>query len=746
MFKITVRGTVQGVGFRPFVHRIALNLGLRGYVKNTGDGSVEIVVDRDPDSLIRMLRDRTPPAVKIDDVVVTKINCPLPESFEILPSGGKSTLSLPPPDMAVCGNCLKELFSQKDRRYLYPFISCTDCGARFSIVENLPFDRENTSLREFPMCEECRGEYKNVNDRRYYAQTIACGSCGPNYRFMGRNGERGGIEEASEAIESGEIIAIKGIGGYHIACLTEDETVAELRRILKRPQQPFAVMARNINAIESVSIVGEDERDELSSIERPIVVLRKKEPEIFKEVAPGLDTVGMMLPYAPVHYLLFSNMKVDFMVMTSANLPGEPMYIDEGVFNLDLDGYLVHNLKISNRVDDSVVKFCAGTRMIVRRSRGFVPKALNMDVKGYALAVGAELYNSIAVLREGKAVVSQYIGNTYNFKTYSEFFKKTVDFFLRFFRMKEVDNVVSDMHPLFNTTMFAEKLAEKLNARHIRVQHHFSHALSVMAEKKLSNAVAIAVDGVGYGMDGSVWGGEVLYIDIEGGEFRRVGRLESFELIGGDAATMRPVRILVSLLSERPELLDHYSRYEDVHSLLKLLPYAVKTTSAGRFLDAASAMLEICTERTYEGEPAMKLEAAAEKYDLGVEVEVDTAVERAKFETPFKPEGRSGKVRVLKVRDFFGECTERYLRGEKRSKIAYEIFAYLASGFATIAAEFAVDCPVIVCGGVAYNRHFTEILKRELPDIIVPSAFPAGDNGISIGQLYSLKILEGDDD
>lgn len=743
MFKITVRGTVQGVGFRPFIHRIAMSLGLKGYVKNTGDGSVEIVIDKKMELFLQLLRDH-PPTVKIEDLKIEKVDLPIPDGFLILPSGGKSALSLPPPDMAVCDKCLKEVFDKRDRRYLYPFTSCTDCGARFSIVEILPFDRENTSLRDFPMCEECRNEYENVHDRRYYAQTIACSKCGPRYRFVGR--KDGGIREAAEAIERGEIIAIKGIGGYHIACLTDDDVVKRLRNILGRPQQPFAVMARDIDSVRRVAVVDDVEKEELMSVERPIVILRKRGMNSLNEVAPGLDTVGMMLPYAPIHHLLFSNMKSDFMVMTSANLPGEPMYIDESVFKLGLDGYLTHNLKIVNRVDDSVVKFCGGSRMLIRRSRGFVPQPIDLRIGVNALAVGAELYNSIAILKENKAVLSQYIGNTYNFKTYNEFFKKTVDFFLKFLRVDDIDYVVSDMHPLFNTTIFAERIAKRLSARHIKVQHHFAHAMSVMAEKNLSRAVAIAVDGVGYGMDGNVWGGEVLYIDTEKKEFRRVGRLESFELIGGDAAIIRPTRILVSLLSDNPDLLKYY--HEDVSTLIELLPHAVKTTSAGRFLDAASAMLEVCFERTYEGEPAMKLEAIAKESGTEAELEIRGSREISIFESPFTPEGKVGSVEVLKLKDFFVECTKRYLSGESRSEIAYEVLSYLSSGLAEIAHPVSreMDCPVIVCGGVAYNSFFTKILKKRLSSkLLIPTNFPAGDNGISLGQLYSLKILEGEE-
>ncbi len=742
MFRITVRGVVQGVGFRPFVHRIAMKLGLRGYVRNTGDGSVEIVVDKDVETFLEMLKLEKPPAVRIEDVRISRVEVDLPDGFVILESGGESELSLPPPDMAVCAECLDELFDRNNRRYMYPFTSCTNCGARFAIVERLPFDRANTSLRDFPLCEDCRREYWDINDRRYYAQAFSCPKCGPNYRFI-RNGKSAGwIREAAEAIEKGEIIAIKGVGGYHIACLTDDEVVARLRKILRRPQQPFAIMARNVECVAKIALLSGDEKAELMTSARPIVVVRKKDCDAFAEVAPGLDTVGVMIPYAPVHHILFEFMDCDYVVMTSANMPGEPMYVDEGVFSLGLDGYLVHNLRIANRVDDSVVKFCGGKRMVIRRSRGFVPLSVNLNVKFKALAVGAELYNSIGVLKDGKATISQYIGNTANFRTFNEYFKGAVNFFLRFLKVSKPEYVISDMHPLFNTAIFAEKLASIFGAEHLRVQHHFAHALSVMAESGLERAVAIAVDGVGYGMDGSVWGGEVLYLDLDSCEFRRIGRLESFELIGGDVATMKPIRILVSLLAERSDLLEHYSNYADVDALLKALPAGVKTTSAGRLFDAASAMLEICFERTYEGEPAMKLEAVARECEVDVKPKLSTVSEESVYSTPFSPEAKAGEVKVLKVREFFVECAERYLGGEDRGLIAYEIIAYIASGLAEIARRS--NLPVVVCGGVAYNRYFTTLLRTLLGDqLIIPSSFPAGDNGISLGQLYSLKVLEG---
>ena len=377
MYRITVRGIVQGVGFRPFVYRLAKSMNLKGYVKNTGTGCVEIVIDRNVDEFIRRLKDEKPPIAEIHEVEVEEIPNLDFNDFVIEKSGGKKGgLSLPPPDVALCKFCLEELFDPKNRRYLYPFISCTDCGPRFSVAIKLPYDRENTTFNEFPLCDECQKEYWNVLDRRYYAQSIVCPKCGPNYELIHNDRIIKGLDaiiKTAKLIDEGKMVAIKGIGGYHIACKTDDDVVFKLREKLGRPQQPFAIMARNLEVVRKVAYVSEDEEREMTSYIRPITVLKKKNPEDFFAVAPYLDTIGVMLPYSPLHYILFNYLKSDFIVMTSANKPGEPMYIDDGVFSLELDAYLRHNLKIHNRVDDSVIKFVGRRRLIIRRSRGFVP-------------------------------------------------------------------------------------------------------------------------------------------------------------------------------------------------------------------------------------------------------------------------------------------------------------------------------------------------------------------------------------
>jgi len=750
VYRIIVRGIVQGVGFRPFVYRLAKSMNLKGYVKNTGSGTVEIVIDRDVDKFVKLLREEKPPIAEINDIEVEKIPDLPFKDFVIEKSGGKKGgLSLPPPDVAVCKYCLKELFDPKDRRYLYPFISCTDCGPRFSVAIKLPYDRENTTFRDFPLCDECSKEYWNVLDRRYYAQSIACPKCGPHYEliFDGRVVKGlDAVKTTAKLIDSCKIVAIKGIGGYHIACKTDDDIVFELREKLGRPQQPFAVMARNLDVVREVAHVNDYEEKEMISYIRPITILKKKNSDDFFAVAPHLNTIGVMLPYSPLHYILFKYLKSDFIVMTSANKPGEPMFIDDGVFSLELDAYLRHNLQIFNRVDDSVIKFVEKRRLIIRRSRGFVPKVIDIGKCLDGLAVGAELYNSITVVKDGKAIVSQYIGNTSNFKTFDEFFKKAVNFFMNFVNLKP-NFIACDLHPLYNTTNFAEKFSKKIKVPIYKVQHHFAHAMSVMAERGLKKAVAITVDGVGYGFDGTIWGGEVLLLDFENNIFRRIGRLERFRLIGGDLATNYPLRVLFSILYKvrRTELLEGYERFlrkgESFELFERIHDTGIVTSSMGRVLDAVSAMLKICFERTYEGEPAMKLESIVEPYECEVKPRIDTVREESIYSSPYVGEDfevKSGNVKVIRFSNFIASCMEEFLEGEIKGRIAFKIVNYFANAFAEIVKDY--DLPIVASGGVCFNSYFIPLIEKRV-NIYVNEKVACGDNGVSFGQAYIGKFI-----
>jgi len=495
---------------------------------------------------------------------------------------------------------------------------------------------------------------------------------------------------------------------------------------------------------------------------RPIIILRKKDPKSFFAVAPGLDTIGLMLPYSPVHYILFSHLKADFLIMTSANLPGEPMYIDDGVFNLSLDAYLQHNMKIHNRIDDSVIKIIDNSRLIIRRSRGFVPKTFRFNSDLTALAFGAELYNSISVLKDKLVVISQYIGNTSNFRTYNEFFKSAVSFFTKFLSITKPDVVFCDLHPLYNTTLFAEKFASKLNCKLIKVQHHFAHAMSVMAEKGINKAVAITVDGVGYGFDGTVWGGEVLLLDFENKKFKRIGRLEKVKLIGGDLAVERPLRLLFSVIYDLKKdfsMLESYGKYlfrnESFEAFAKAIDAnigVVEASSAGRFFDSISAALEVCFERTYEGEPAMKLEGITKETEPYYKTKIAVKEEKSEYSQAWISESNNfrtgvGKIKVLKTKHVVCDILERYLSGENKSELAYQAVEYLARGLAEIAASKAEDA-IVMSGGVTFNTYFTSLVKKYIKEkgltLYLNENVAAGDNGISFGQIYLSKFLRKD--
>ncbi len=744
VFKIVVTGRVQGVGFRPFVYRLAKSMGLKGYVKNVGDGTVEILIDKNLDEFISKLKNEKPSKAIIEKIVVEDADGNF-SNFTIIQSGGETGLfSLPPPDFAICERCSEEIFEKDNRRYLYPFTTCTDCGQRFSISIELPFDRVNTTLNEFPLCDDCSKEYSNPDDRRYFAQSIACPLCGPDYSLYPKNVS--GVESirlTAEMLDDGKIVAIKGIGGYHIACRIYDDIVLKLRKILRRPQQPFAVMVRDIETAKRYAEVGELEQKELESYIRPIVVLKKKRE--LHQVAPSLDTIGIMLPYTPLHKILFSFLKADALVMTSANLPGEPMAIEWP--DISCDAILHHNLRIYNRVDDSVIKIVNGKRMIIRRSRGFVPVPIDVGIRKSAISLGAELYNSIGLLKDGKGVISQYIGNTANFKTFNEFFKKAIDFWIGYLKIKP-EIIVCDAHPFYNTSIYAEKLSDEMGAEILKIQHHLAHALSVMAENGIDRSIAITVDGVGYGFDGSMWGGEVILVDLKEGIFERVGRLERIKLLGGDLSVNYPLRTLFSIIysAEKDwELLERYRAYLRKNETFELLERQYKgdinvahASSAGRYMDAISAMIEICFERTYEGEPAMKVEGVARKGNQIYEPEIENSYELRTFSFDGKEKSK-GEVMVIKFSHIFSDSLKRYLRGEDRGIIAWRLIDYLASSFAEIVKNYTL--PVVLSGGVAFNTHFSESLSRRI-SFHTNELVSAGDNGISLGQLYALKCME----
>lgn len=737
---IRVSGTVQGVGFRPFIYRTAEGLGINGYVKNLGDAGVEITAEGDSEKIERFIRDireKKPVNAVIERISAEeKRTKETAKQFRIMPSGGKGLGGKVPADCGICDACRKEIMSEGNRRRSYPMVSCTDCGPRYSITEKIPLDRRNTSYRDFTPCDDCKKEYRDPVNRRFHAQTIACPKCGPGYFLLDDRGGRikNPVENAIEKLKEGKIVAIKGVGGIHLACLaTDDKAVKRLRKKRDRPQQPFAVMA-TLQGAGYFAKISKQERILLESREKPIVVL-KKSPDCYLSefIAPGLANVGVMLPYSGLHHIIFKDMR-EPLVMTSANMCGEPMITDnKEIFESKAaDYYLLHNLEITNRCDDSVIKMVNDRPSFIRRSRGFAPLPVKLDnPKGKnILALGASENVTFCLLKGNDAFQSQHIGRTESLRT-AEFLEEAIERFLKLIPA-EIDLIACDLHPGFGTGRMAEKLGARYDVPLIKVQHHHAHLASLAGEHQLREMVGICCDGAGYGLDGKVWGGEVFI--LKDGKVERIGHLKNQPMPGGDLAAYYPARMVAGMLYEclkEKELIgvleQPYFKHgkKEAKVVLKQLEENVnvrETSSAGRFLDAVSTVLGICGYRSYEGEPAMKLEAAgAGGRDLSLPIDV-----------------RNG---IVDTSSLLLEVLDAKRKGMKTRDIACSAQAALAKALGGIAVKEVkkTDTLVVgVSGGVAYNTIFTRTLSTLVEDanlrFVQNAQVPCGDGGISYGQ------------
>jgi hydrogenase maturation protein HypF len=745
--EIKVSGIVQGVGFRPFVYRTALENKLTGYVRNRGDAFVEIVVEGKHAGVSAFVKDlqlKKPPLARIHDLKTKFMEAKNEfDRFSILKSSSETTFSgsVIPPDVSICEACLRELCDSRDRRHDYFFITCTDCGPRYTTIEDLPYDRPNTTMKQFKMCSFCHREYVDPADRRFHAQTVACPVCGPKAFLADRKGKaissKDPIREAGKLLEEGNVLAIKGYGGFHVAtATTKDAPIVRLRAVKHRSQKPFAIMARDLQTIRSFAQVSPKEAELLSSYVKPIVLL-KKSPACFLSglVAPGLHNVGVMLPYTGLHYMLFDGVREPAFVMTSANPPSEPIVTDndDAVRKLGnvVDYFLFHDRFIAQRCDDSVVRVHGKDVSFIRRSRGYAPEPIQLKeaVDKCVLALGGELNSTSCVLLGNKAFISQHVGDVENLETL-QFLKSASEHLLRLTNSKP-DVIACDLHPKFTTTKLAREWSDELGVPLVQVQHHHAHGAALMAEHSLGEIIAIVCDGYGYGLNEEAWGGEVLYCNKKG-EFRRVGHLEPQPMIGGDLATRYPLRMAAGILSKTVDVEDwlrlnsvHLPHgEEEVEVVLKQLrnDSVLLTSSFGRVLDAVSAVLGVCYERTYEGEPAMKLEAAA-------------------------ADGKDVLRFRLKVKDNVVDTSELVRRvferrnGDAAGDLAFSAQLCLAEGLAQVAVHQAKRLGVDVVGfsgGVAYNEHITHAIRRFVEKnglrFVVHKSVPAGDGGVSFGQ------------
>ncbi|MGF3521579.1 MAG: carbamoyltransferase HypF [Candidatus Bathyarchaeia archaeon] len=746
--KINVTGIVQGVGFRPFIYRIAVENGLTGYVRNRGDAGVEILVEGAKPAVDRFfssLYKQKPPQARIHSVIQTSLQGKNEyNQFAIIKSSAEAELSgsVVPPDSAICSECLKELRDPQNHRFDYFFITCVNCGPRFTIIEKLPYDRENTTMRDFSLCSLCSKEYTEPSNRRFHAQTVACPTCGPQVYLTTNSGEAVNcldpVREAGKLLSEGNIVAVKGYGGFHLAAsATLEAPLVRLRQSKSRRAKPFAIMAKNLEAAETFAEVNAAEKELLSSPARPIVLLSKSSTyNLSPLVAPELHNVGVMLPYSAMHCMLFDPVDDLAFVMTSANPPNQPIVNDDAVALQTLGGtvdyFLFHNRKIAQRCDDSVMRVHGERSVFLRRSRGYAPAPimLRKEAKRCVVALGGELNNTSCVLNGGKAFLSQHIGDVENLETLS-FLQETIDHLISLTNSK-VDTVACDLHPKFTTTNLARELAEKNGWHLVQVQHHHAHVAALMAEHDVEEIVGVACDGYGYGADGSAWGGEVLLCDNGAANFRRVGHLEEQPLIGGDLATKYPLRMAAVILNKKLDvsswLLQNSARLPHGETEAQLIlnqlkkATAPKTSSLGRILDAAAAVLGVCYERTYEGEAAMKLEAIAAKGKDVLDLELaicNNVVDTSQL-----------LLMVYENRDNYS-----------KADLAYSVHAYLAKSLATLAVEKAEEhgIPTVgLTGGAAVNALLALLMRKVVEEaglrFLVHESLPAGDGGVSFGQ------------
>ena len=731
--KFVIKGTVQGVGLRPTVYRVATALGLKGYVLNKGS-NVEVGIQEKgkKDEFLNLLIKNLPPLATIDEIEVKDEPISGYADFEIIMSSEGEKTSVTPVDTAICEECVKELFDVDNRRFLYPFINCPSCGARFSVIMNLPYDRANTSMRDFTMCEQCLAEYTTPLDRRFHAQTISCPRCGPKYTLYGQKGEvldeRNPIETLARLVEEEALAIVKGRGGMHIIC-TFDQ-VNRLRKLRGRAEKPFAVMFRDLNAIEKYLELDEREEKLLTSAHRPIVLLDKRSfSDDLSAISPGLGTVGVYLPYSGLHYVLFRYLSSEGIIMTSANISGEPMVIrNEDAFNLNADYFLLHNRKIVNRIDDSVVRCYEGRKFFLRRSRGFVPTSLKVPYKDRILSLGAGENVTASISKEGNLYTSQYIGNTYHYPTL-EYLVSGTEQLLRLLglTLADFDAIGVDLHPRYPTRRYGKQLSDECSIELVETQHHWAHAASLMLDMAVDEVVALALDGTGYGTDKKAWGGEILHARYS--SFDRVGSLEEIPLIGGEMAIRDPKRLVFAIFSllGRDTYTAQLGTEQETKVMEKLLKKAPKTSSFGRVLDALSCYLGICQRMTYDGEPAMKLERYLAEGERTYE-----------FETYMKIADR----KIVLTLPLFDQLAEYQISTEKdKADIAYSFVYALIKEMVEIAADACSTAGITVIGitgGVSYDvpivRMAESLVKEKGLRFLTHDKIPNGDGGISVGQ------------
>ena len=798
--KVLVRGIVQGVGFRPFIYSLAKSLNLKGFVLNSSKG-VTIEIEGDHcDTFLERLNQEAPPLSQIMNVEVI----PLPyhgyQDFQIVKSVDEGSFTLISSDVSICNDCFREMFDKNDRRYLYPFINCTNCGPRYTITRSVPYDRPNTTMAVFKMCPDCEKEYHTPEDRRFHAQPNACPVCGPHVELRIKseklkvNEKENPVKETIRLLKEGHIVAIKGLGGFHLACdASNDKAVNTLRLRKRKSNKPFALMAPDLNTVKKFCNVSREEENLLTSMKRPIVLLTKKEALLPEGVSPKNPCIGFMLPYTPLHYMLFYypnppsppfskggmggfkkvelggiTTNFDALVMTSGNIAEEPLVIhnDEALAKLSgiADAFLLHNRDIFMRVDDSVVRIMeeketekrkcgdaeksnisdspshrfGGSFSFIRRSRGYVPDPIQLHDDGPdVLGCGADIKNVFTLTKGGFAIPSQHIGDMENYETLL-FFEESLRNLKSVYRVKPVA-LAYDLHPMYLSTQWALRQED---IQKFGIQHHHAHVASVMAERGMKEKViGVSFDGTGYGTDGSLWGGEFLIADLKG--FKRAGHLKYIPLPGGEVAVKEPWRITVSLIKDAAGdeaisylkslgFIDTYGdrKIQDILKIIDRRQFSPLSSGAGRLFDGISALMGVCDKNTFEGEAAIALEAIAVP-DIVDDYPVDIQL-REPLEIDFAQT-------VLKI-------IEDLCKGADKGTISAKFHNTLSTVIMRVVQRLShvhSIKDVVLCGGVFQNMYLLERTMRNLASIDmavhIHEKVPTNDAGISLGQAYIIR-------
>ena len=739
-FKIKFFGIVQGVGFRPFIYKLAKKYNLTGYVKNLSD-SVLVEIQGNIDNIDRFISfaKKSPPKLaKIIDIEVKEKSVKKnSKNFEIKKSNKNSNILVHiSPDIAICKDCREELLNPSNKRFKYPFINCTNCGPRFTIINDIPYDRKNSSMAKFIMCNSCKSEYNNPLNRRYHAEPICCSRCGPTLEIYNGNKKKlktdDVIKTTIKLLKSGYIIAIKGLGGFHLAVdATNNTSVKELRKRKNRYEKPFAIMAKDMKTVRKVAYLSKSCEKYLKYPISPIFLLKKRENNILaSQISPNINKIGIMLPYTPLHILLFEE-NIEYLVMTSGNFNNEPICIDnneafEKLKNI-ADFFLINNRDILVRCDDSVVSSIG----VIRRSRGYSPSPIivNKKYKRTILALGAHLKNSICILKNNTAFLSPHIGDL-DTPEARDFFYENINVMARITETKP-DIIVTDLHPYYFTTLVGEKLSEQYKIPLIKVQHHHAHIVSCMVENNIKEPViGISFDGTGYGIDGKVWGGEIFVADIK--NFRRIFHLKNFLLLGGGKAVTEINRIAISLLQETfkeswKEIAKNLNLAEkdllnQFEFISKKRLNSIETSSMGRLFDGVAALLNIRNKNNFEGQAPMELESICKK--------------NSSIKLSFEIRGKE-----IDFRNMIKNIVNLKLQDKPASKIAYAFHLAVVEMIKNAALKIRESekiNKVVLSGGCFQNeilfKNSVKFLKKENFHVITHKNIPCNDGGIALGQ------------